>query len=323
MRVPVLPPSTSRRGLLGLAGLSLATPLRAADFPTRPIRIVVPFAPGGSLDILARIYARHMGESLGWQMVVENRSGGGGIIGADLVAKARPDGHTLLISSDPLTLAPSLVANLPFDPIRDLQPLGIIARLSQVLAVHPDFPARDFAGFLAMARAQPQSVIVGHTGPGSAGHLTAALLAQQGVQLSLVPYRGGGPAAQDMVAGTLGAGIITLPSALPFLRERRLRPLAVTSPRRSLFAPEVPAMAEALPGVELDSWQGLFLPAGTPPEIAGPLHAAITATTRLPVVHEWLLGQAFEPVVGLPEELGALMAREVPRWRGVIQAVGL
>jgi tripartite-type tricarboxylate transporter receptor subunit TctC len=318
-----MPLSATRRGLVFGAAALAARPLRAADFPTRAIRLVVPFAPGGSLDILGRLYARYLGEALGWQMVVENRSGGGGNIGADVVAKARPDGYTLLISSDPLTVAPSLVASLPFDPLRDLQALCVIARLSQVLVVHPDFPAADFPGFVALARAQPQGVILGHTGPGSAGHLNAALLSQLGCRFSLVPYRGGGPAVQDLVAGTLPAGIVTLPSALPFIRDGRVRALAVSSPRRSIFLPEVPAMAESLPGVELDSWQGLFLPAGTPPEIVGQLHQAIAATTALPAVREWLLGQAFEPAVGPPEELTALMAREVPRWRGVIQAVGL
>jgi tripartite-type tricarboxylate transporter receptor subunit TctC len=297
-----MPILTSRRVFTSLAAAALVRPAAAEDFPARAIRIVVPFAPGGSLNILARLYARHLGERLGWQVVVENRSGGGGTIGTDVVAKSWPDGYTILMVSDPIAVLPSLFPNLPFDPLKDLEPLGLIARLSQVLVVQPGFAARDFPAFVAMARARPQGVIMGHTGPASPGHLNAALLGQAGVELTLVPYRGGGPVVQDILAGNLPTGIMTLPAALPFLREGTLRALAVSSPRRSSFLPDVPTMAETLPGVELDSWQALFLPARTPREIVQKLHAEFTATTRMPAVAEWLAGQAFEPVTGPPSE---------------------
>lgn len=313
-----------RRAFASLAlAAALSRPALAQDFPNRSLRFVVPFAPGGSLDILARLYARYLGERLGWQAVVDNRSGGGGNIGADLVAKARPDGYTLLVNSDPLTVAPSLFPNLPFDPLRDLQGLALVARISQVLVVPSRSPLRDFAGFVAAARARPDGGILGHTGAGSAGHLIAALLGQEGIQVTPVPYRGGGPLVQDVVAGNIQAAIPTLPAAMAFIRDGSVRALAVSSTQRSIFLPEVPTMQETIPGVTLDSWQGLFLPAGTPPEILQRLNAEINATTAMPVVREWLLGQAFEPVTGPPAELDALMAREVPRWRLVVQATGL
>jgi tripartite-type tricarboxylate transporter receptor subunit TctC len=317
---------TTRRHVTAAAAALGATKARSAaaqEFPGRPIRIVVPSAPGGSLDILARLVGKHLGERLGWQVVVENRSGGGGNIGFDAVAKARPDGYTILIASEPLTVNPSLFASLPFDPLRDLQPLTLIARLSQVLVVHPSLPARDFGEFVALARSRRQEINVGSAGTGSPGHLAVAMLNHAGVPLTHVPYRGGGPAVQDVVAGNLQGGIMTLPAALGFVREGTARALAVTSPRRSAFAPEVPAMAELLPEAVVDSWQALFLPAGTPAEAARRLHAEITAVIRLPEVDEFLQRQAFEPVASPPEELGALVREEIPKWRRVVQETGL
>ena len=317
--------ATRRRFTATAAALGAAAARSAAaqPFPGRPIRIVVPSAPGGSLDILARLIARHLGERLGWQVVAENRSGGGGNIGFDAVAKSRPDGYTILIASEPLTVNPSLFAGLPFDPLRDLQPLTLVARLSQVLVVHPSLAARDFGEFVALARSRRQEMNIGSAGTGSPGHLAVAMLNRAGVPLTHVPYRGGGPAAQDVVAGNLQGGIMTLPAAFGLIREGAARALAVTSPRRSTFLPEVPAMSESLPEVVVDSWQALFLPAGTPAEVARRLHAEITTTIRLPEVDEFLKGQAFEPVASPPEELGALVQHEIPKWRRVVQETGL
>jgi tripartite-type tricarboxylate transporter receptor subunit TctC len=315
---------TNRRALAPLAGaLMLTRPAMAEEFPNRALRFVVPFAPGGSLDILGRLYARYLGERLGWQVVVDNRSGAGGNLGTDMVAKSRPDGYTVLVHSDPLTVVPALFPTLPFDPLRDLQGLALVARISQVLIVPSNSPLRDFAAFLEAAKVTPQGAILGHTGAGSAGQLIAALLGQAGIPTQPVPYRGGGPLAQDVMAGNLSAGITTLPSTMSFLRDGSVKALAVSSSERSIFLPDVPAMREVLPDLTLDSWQGLFLPAGTPPAIRQKLNDGINATTAMPAVREWLLGQAFEPVTGPSADLDALMAREVPRWRAVVQATGL
>jgi tripartite-type tricarboxylate transporter receptor subunit TctC len=314
----------TRRSTLAATLAGLAAPAVAQqDFPNRAIRVIVPSAPGGSLDILARLISRHLGDRLGWQVPVENRSGGGGNIGFDAVAKSRPDGYTILIASEPLTVNPSLFASLPFDPIRDFQPLTLIATLSQVLVVHPSVPARSFAEFVALAKSGQREVTVGSAGTASPGHMAVAQLVHAGVPLTHVPYRGGGPAVQDTVAGNIQGGIMTLPAALPFMRDGQVRALAVTSARRSPFAPDVPTMAETLPQVVVDSWQALLLPAGVPPEILRRLHAEITAVVRLPEVDEFLKRQAFEPVAGTPEELGALLRAEVPKWRQVVRDTGL
>lgn len=314
----------TRRAALAASLASLATPVRAqSDFPNRPIRIIVPSAPGGSLDILARLIAKHLGERLSWQVPVENRSGGGGNIGFDAVAKSRPDGYTILIASEPLAVNPSLFRALPFDPLRDFQPLTMIATLSQVLVVHPSVPARSFAEFIALARSGGPEINIGSAGTASPGHMAVAQLVHARVPLTHVPYRGGGPAVQDTVAGNIQGGIMTLPAALPFMQSGQVRALAVTSARRSPFAPDVPTMAEALPDVVVDSWQALLLPAGVPAEVLRRLHTEITAVIRLAEVDEFLKRQAFEPAPGTPEELGALLRAEVPKWRRVVEQTGL
>jgi tripartite-type tricarboxylate transporter receptor subunit TctC len=305
------------------AGLGLAaTPALGQAFPTRPIRIIVPSAPGGSLDILSRLVARHLGERLGWQVPVENRSGGGGNIGFDAAAKSRPDGYTIVIASEPLTVNPSLFPNLPFDPLRDFQPLTMIATLSQVLVVKRALAARTFAEFVALAKSGA-TLNIGSAGTASPGHMAVAQLVHAGVPLTHVPYRGGGPAVQDVVAGNVDGGIMTLPAALPFIREGTARALAVTSAQRSPFAPDVPTMAEVVPGVVVDSWQAFLLPAGVPADIAAKLHAEITAVIALPAVQQFLREQAFVAVGGTPEALGEVLRAEVPKWRRVVQETGL
>lgn len=314
----------TRRAVLAACATALAAPaLAQSDFPNRPIRVIVPSAPGGSLDILARLIARHLGERLSWQVPVENRSGGGGNIGFDAVAKARPDGYTILIASEPLAVNPSLFRTLPFDPVRDFQPLTMIATLSQVLVVHPSVPARNFAEFVALARSGGPEINIGSAGTASPGHMAVAQLVHARVPLTHVPYRGGGPAVQDTVAGNIQGGIMTLPAALPFMQSGQVRALAVTSAKRSPFAPDVPAMTEVVPGVVVDSWQALLLPAGVPAEVLRRLHTEITAVIRLPEVDEFLKRQAFEPAPGSPDELGALIRAEVPKWRRVVQETGL
>jgi tripartite-type tricarboxylate transporter receptor subunit TctC len=312
-----------RRSALGTLMALAAAPAAAQEFPSRAIRIIVPSAPGGSLDILSRLIARHLAERRGWQVAVENRSGGGGNIGFDAVAKSRPDGYTILIASEPLTVNPSLYANLPFDPLRDLAPLTMIATLSQVLVVHPSVPAQSFTDFVVLARSRRMEINVGSAGTASPGHMTVAMLNAAGVSVTHVPYRGGGPAVQDTVAGNIQGGIMTLPAALPFIRDRQVRALAVTSAERSPFAPDVPTMAEALPGVVVDSWQALFLPAGVPPEITRRLHAEIVAVINLPAVQDFLRGQAFVAVGGTPDALGGLVRAEIPKWREVVRQTGL
>ena len=314
-----------RRRLLGAAAGSLPASrafAQFAGFPDRPIRLIVPTAPGGSLDILARAIARKVGEQRGWQIVVENRSGAGGAIAMEFVAKARPDGHTWLMASEPLTVNPSLMANLPFDPIRDFAPLTLVARLSQVLAVGRASPLRSFADFVQAVRAG-RDITIGHSSATSPGRMTAALLQMAGLRVTPVTYRGGGPAVQDAVAGVVDGTIVTLPATLPFLADGTLRALAVTSSTRSPFRPEVPTMAETLPEVVVDSWQALFLTAGTPADLTLQLNATVAAAIRTPEMGRFLHDQAFEAAGGPPEELGAMVREEVQKWRRVVQLTGI
>ncbi len=314
---------TRRNALGGVLALAARPAWSQADFPNRPIRIIVPSAPGGSLDVLSRLISRNLGERLGWQVPVENRSGGAGNIAFDAVAKSRPDGYTILIGSDPLTLNPSLFTNLPFDPVRDFQPLTMIATLSQVLVVHPSVPAENFAEFVELARSRRMDINIGSAGTASPGHLATAMMNTAGVPMTHVPYRGGGPAVQDTVAGNIQGGIMTLPAALPFIRERLVRALAITSSERSPFAPEVPTMSELLPSVVVDSWQAFFLPAGVPPAILARLNTEIVAVINLPSVQDFLRNQAFVAVGGPPEPLGAFVRADVAKWREVVRQTGL
>lgn len=313
----------TRRVFATLAAAALARPALAQDFPANPLRIVVPFAPGGSLDILGRFYAQHITQRLGWRVSVDNRSGAGGLIGAEHVARARPDGYTLLLTAENISVAPGLFPNMTFDPLQDLQALAISARLSHVLSVHPSSPIRSFAQYVEAAKARPGEMAAGNPGAGSTGHLCAALLSHVGVPITPVAYRGGGPLSQALTAGQVPSGFLSMPVALQLVRNGSIRALAVTAPQRSRFMPDVESLAERFPTVAIDSWQGFFLPGATPPAIAQLLHQEINATTRIEAFEQWLLGQAFEPVTAASTELAQIMGREVQRWREVARVVDL
>jgi tripartite-type tricarboxylate transporter receptor subunit TctC len=308
-----------------LAALALPAPLRAQSqrWPTRAVRIVAASAAGGSLDILARMFGRGLADRLGQPFVVENRGGGGGNIGFDAVAKSPADGYTIMIGSDPLVINPIIYANLSYDPVRDFAPIITIATLSQVLAVNPGVPAESFAEFVALARARPNGINVGTSGVGSPGHLAISLLNQSGVPLVHVPYRGAGPAVADAVAGQIHATIVTLPATIGMIKQKQLRALAVTSSKRSRFAPEVPSMAEHLPGVVVDSWQAFFAPAGTPANIVGLLNAEFTALLQSREIVDAFEVQAFEAGGGSPDDLGRFLRAETAKWTPIVKAAGI
>ena len=307
------------------AALSMSARVSAQpqDWPSRPVRIIAPSAPGGSLDILSRMFGRGLAERLGQPFPVENRAGSGGNIGYEAVAKSRPDGYTMMIASDPLAVNPSLFGNLPFDPLRDFAPIIMIATLSQVLAVHPRVPAASFAEFVSLARSRKHGLTVGTSGNGSPGHLAVALMNQAGIPLVHVPYRGGGVAVVDVVAGQIDATIVTLPATLGFIKQQRLRALAVTSSKRSRFAPDLPAMKETVPAVVVDSWQAFFAPAGTPRDIIQRLNTELAALLRTREITEAFETQAFEAGGGSPEDLGKFLREEISRWAPIIKAAGI
>jgi tripartite-type tricarboxylate transporter receptor subunit TctC len=293
-----------------------------AQWPSQPVRIIAPSAPGGSLDILSRIFGRGLQDRLGQPFVVENRSGGAGNIGFDSVAKSKPDGYTIMIASDPLVTNP-LMGSVSFDPIRDFAPIITIATLSQVLAVHPSMPAKDFAEFIALAKSKPDTINVGTSGRGAPGHLAIALLAQAGVRLVHVPYRGAGPAVADALGGQIEATIVTLPATIGMIKQNQLRALAVTSSRRSRFMPDLPSMTEQLPGTVVDSWQAFFAPAGTSGEIVQRLNTEFLALLKTKEVLDSFETQGFEAGGGSPEDLGKFVRAETAKWAPIMKAAGI
>lgn len=318
-----------RRALLQAAASYLAASVlprlsRAqALWPSQPVRIIAPSAPGGSLDILSRMFGRGLADRLGQPFVIENRSGGGGNIGFDAVAKARPDGYTIMIASDPLVVNPVISSNLTYDPVRDFAPIITIATLSQVLAVNPKLPVNSFSEFVALARAQPNTINVGTSGHGSPGHLAIALLQQAGVPVVHLPYRGAGPAVIDVVAGQIQATIVTMPATMGMMKQNQVRALAVTSSRRSRFTPDLPSMVEHVPGIVVDSWQAFFAPAGTPKDIIQRLNAEFAVLLKTKDVLDSFEVQGFEAGGGSPEDLGKFLRDEITKWTPVIKAAGI
>ncbi|MFC7476037.1 tripartite tricarboxylate transporter substrate binding protein [Dankookia sp. GCM10030260] len=316
-RLPGLP----RRGLLA-AAVALASPARAQPWPDRPIRFVVPVSPGGSVDPLARLIGRHLGDALGQPVVVENHAGAGGNIAFELVARARPDGNTLLVGWDSLAINPAIFPRVDYDPIRDFAPVIQTVRTAQLLVVRDGRGVASLAEFLDLARRR--SLTLGSPGNGSIGHLAAALLrSRAGVEWTHVPYRGGGPAMADLIAGHIDAVSLTLPAATEHVRAGRLRAIAVTTAARSPALPAVPTLAESgFPGFEVTSWQGLLAPAGTDPAVLRRLNAEVARILALPEVVAQLAAQGFEPVGGAPAVLAARLAEDVPRWPGVVALAG-
>ncbi|WP_159997246.1 tripartite tricarboxylate transporter substrate binding protein [Roseomonas sp. 18066] len=280
-----------RRALLACAGL-LAMPALAraqAAWPQRPVRIVLPYAPGGSTDATARLIAQPMTQTLGQAVVVENRAGATGTIGAAEVARAARDGYTVLVDAAAHGSNHALYSNLPFDYTRDFLPVSQLTVSPQILAVHPSLPVNSFAELIAFAKAKPGALTYGTPGNGSAGHMAGAALAwKAGIEVTQVAYRGGGPAVQDLLANNLGFTFASVSACLGLVKDGKLRPLAVSSARRIAPLPEIPAVAETFADFDINEWAGLYLPAGTPPEIAAKLGDAARAGLATPEVKQRL-----------------------------------
>jgi tripartite-type tricarboxylate transporter receptor subunit TctC len=314
---------TSRRALGVLLGAAFATPSLAQGFPTRGIRIVVPFPPGGSTDLLARRLAEKLTVSLGQTVLVENRPGAGGTTGADLVAKSAPDGHTLLMGvTGSNAIAASLFPNLPYDPVRSFAPLSRLVSAPLVLVVNPQHAARDVAGYIAAARGTPGALTYATPGNGTSMHLTGVMFGQAaGVSLQHVPYRGSAQAMTDLISGQVQSAFADILVALPMIRAGQLRALAVTSSARHPLLAEIPTMQEAgLAGFEAASWQGLFAPAGTPAPILERLHAEVARAMALPEVRDSFAAQGFVVESTTPAEFGPFIAAEVAKWGAVVRA---
>lgn len=312
-----------RRPLLALAG---ALPLPAwaqAAWPQRPIRLVAPFATGGGPDILARLFAQELSASLGTSVVVENRAGMGGSIGADAVAKAAPDGYTLLLTTTAThSINPALYPNLPYDPDRDFTPIALVARTALMLVVAPQVPATDLQSFLALLRAQPGALSFASAGPGTMQHITAELfMARTGTRMEHISYRGTGQIAADMTAGRVQAMFNSIAAVLPLVQAGRLRALGVTTAARSPAAADVPTLAEAgLPGFEASAWYAAYGPAGLPAPVVARLNAAFRAALESPRVLERYAALGLDVESSSPEDLAAIARRDLATWAGVIRA---
>jgi tripartite-type tricarboxylate transporter receptor subunit TctC len=301
-------------------------PLAAQDYPLRPVRLIVPFPPGGGNDIVARAVAQELGKSLGQQFVVDNRAGAGGAIGAELAARSPADGYTLFLGGvGSHVVNPSLHAKLPYDPIRDFAPVTLIASAPSVLVVNPALQATSLSELTALARAHPGKLNYASNGNGSSAQLAAVLYeSMAGVRMVHVPYKGVAQALVELMSGEVQVMFGTLVAILPHIKAGRLRALAVTGRNRSALLPEVPTLAEAgLPGYEAGSWYGILAPSGTPAAIVTRLNAEINAAIRQPEVRERLAAEGAEVVGGAPEEFAFHIRGELERMKKLVRTAGL
>jgi tripartite-type tricarboxylate transporter receptor subunit TctC len=298
--------------------------LAEGNYPSRPIKIIVPLAPAGTGDTLARAVGEEMAKILGQPIVIENRPGAGGLVGTELAAAAAPDGHTLLAASPSHVINPVLYGKASYDPLKSFDTITQIANTHQVLVAHPSVPAGDLAQLVAYAKKNPGKLNYGSAGTGSATHLNMELFkSMTGADIVHVPYKGSTQARQDVLAGQVQLAIDGLLPVLPLVRDGRLKALALTSSRRSAIAPEIPTMAEAgVLGYASDTWYGLLVPAPTPPEIVGLLHRAAVKALNTPAVRERLTKHGAEPVASSPEEFRRLLEREQGVWAKVIRDSG-
>lgn len=297
---------------------------QAQNYPNRPVRFIVPFPPGGGNDIVGRIVALRLNETLGVPVVVDNRGGAGGTIGTDLTSKAPPDGHTMLVNNISLAVNATLIPKLPYDTLKDLAPVTLLGRQPNVVVVHPGVPAGSIKELLALARAKPGQMTYGSGGIGTASHLATKLLElMTQTNMIHVPYKGLGPALTDLMGGRVQVIISTLASALPQLKAGKLKPLAVTTATRSAFLPELPTMNEAgVNGYEFSTWYGLLVPGATPKSVVERLNAATVRALQSPSVKEQFGAQGLEATPGTPAEFGAYLRSEVAKWGKVIKASG-
>lgn len=311
--------------LLMLVAAAAAAAQPAANYPNKPIRIVVPQSAGGSTDLTARLIAQKLSDAVGQPVVVDNRPGAGSIIGTDLVAKATPDGYTLLVVASSITINPSLHRKLPFDPMRDLAPITQLSAFPNMLVVHPSLPVKSVQDLIALARAKPGQINYGSSGTGTGTHLSAELFkSMTGVDMVHVPYKGGGPAVTALLGGQVQLNFATIPSVLPYVRAGKLRAVAVTTSRRSPAAPDVPTIAESgVPGYDHGPWNGMLAPAKTPKAVIARLNAEVARIVHMPEAKAVLVHEGAEPVGNTPEEFAAIIRTETAKWAKVIKAAGI
>jgi tripartite-type tricarboxylate transporter receptor subunit TctC len=305
-----------------VAGLLLAAGTAVAQtYPAKPIRWIIPFPPGGAMDVMARALGPKMAESMGQPVVIENRPGAGGVIGSDVVAKAPPDGYTMMIVSIGQAVNPSLYPKLPFDPVKDFEPVTLVGVVPNVLVVHPSVKANSVAELVALAKAQPGKLNYASAGNGTSIHLAGELFASMaGVDITHVPYKGSGPAVTDLLGGQVNLMFDSITSAKPHIQAGKLRALGVTSSHRSQALSNVPTISEAgIKGYEVSPWFAVFVPAKTPKAVVDRLHGEITKALKLQDIQERFASIGAEPVGSTPEQLAAHLQRETARWSKIIR----
>jgi len=297
----------------------------AQNYPARPIRLVVPFAPGGGTDISARILAEGLTHSLGQTIVIDNRPGAGSVLGCDIAAKSAPDGYTLLLGNISMAFNAALYTKLPFDTLRDFIPVTLVTDQPNILVAHPSLPAKDFKEFLALARSQPGKLTYGSAGLGAGTHLAMEMLMMsQKIDLVHVPYKGTGPALTALLGNQISVFFSTFASALPHVKSERLRAYAVTSVKRAPTLPAVPTVAEmGVPGYEYSTWYGLLVPARTPHAIAEKLNQATVAVLNNPEYRDRLLAQGMDPVPSTAARFAAYLKSETDKWTKVVRAANI
>lgn len=317
----------TRRGALAGALLAGATARSSAQaWPSHPLRIVVPFAAGaGVSDITARLVAEHLTEKLGQQVMVDNKPGAGSVVGAEVVAKAPPDGYTMLMGNVALTVAPFLYAKIPFDPLVDLVPVTMVNSAPLMLVVHPSLPVKSVRELISLARRRPNDITVASSGNGSGGHLAAEMLmSMTHTRMLHVPYKGGGPALIALLAGEVQVLFATYASGKGHIQNGRMRALAVTTAKRPSALPDLPTIAEAgVPGYDSGVWYAIVAPAGTPAEIVNRLNRALVQVLKQPAYHKLLVSGAIDPIGSDPGTLGRYIKSEIAKWSKVVKEAGV
>jgi tripartite-type tricarboxylate transporter receptor subunit TctC len=311
---------------LALAFIVPAGAIAQHKFPARAVRVLLPFAAGSAVDVLARLYAQRMSETWGQQVVVDNRTGANGIIGMELIARAAPDGYTIgMANIATLAVNPGLYPKISYDSLRDFVPVSLTATIGNCLVVHPSFPVKSVPELVALAKKLPGQLNYASGGIGSAQHIPMELLASMtGIKLVHIAYKGVTPAFNDLVAGQVPMAFTGVAQSLPYHRSGRLRMLGTTGTKRTSATGDIPTIAEqGLPGYEADSWTGVIVPKGTPADLVAQIHAEVVRITQLPGTREWLLAAGFEPVGSTPEAFAALIKNDMTRLGKVIRDAGI
>jgi tripartite-type tricarboxylate transporter receptor subunit TctC len=310
---------------LGAAAFAATALASQAAYPEKSITLIVPFPPGGPTDLVARVIGKTMSESMGQPIIIDNRGGANGNIGASMAAKAAPDGYTILYNTSAVALSPSLYKNLAYDVTKDLSPVALAAVVPLALVVHPSVPANNVKEFIAHVKANPGKLSYGSAGAGNVTHLGAfQFLQANNLDAVHIPYKGSAPADMDLVGGQIQFMTDTVNSVAAFVKDKRMKMLAVTTPRRMSNFPEVPTLAESgMPGFDVGAWQGLMVPAGTPRPIIDRLNAELRKALANPEVRAKLALQGAEPLGSTPEEYGAYIRKEIDRWGKVVQQSGV